>query len=61
MDERAVRPIFQNAPHQIAQQDVMRADRRIHAAQQTVAAYKIMKFFAHAVKALEFDSSRIDM
>ena len=55
VDERAVRAVFQQAPHEIGQQVAMRANRRVDAAAGAVLVFDdVVQRLAHAVQALEF-------
>ena len=57
MDEGGVGPVLQQAAHQIGQQVLVGADRRIDAAVQAgiVVQHRVVQLLPHAVQALEFE------
>ena len=55
VDERGVGAVLQEAPHQIGQQILVPADRRIDAARQVGRDDLVVERLAHAVEALELE------
>src|SRR5450631_1142284 len=64
IDERGVGSVFEETAHQISEQRLVRADRRVDAARAIELALRdraddlVVEWLAHSVKALEFELLR---